>query len=82
MDRDELPTAGGSGARITVTGLVEPGVEAGCLLLQEYLLVGGPRELFGTGRPVRVTGRVEPGLMTICQQGIPLMVETAEPADG
>jgi len=80
MDPDDLPAPSGIGARITLTGVVQPGVEAGCLLLQEYQLVGGPRELFGAGGPVRVTGRVQPDLMTVCQQGIPLVVETAEPA--
>jgi len=59
---------------------VQPGVEAGCLLLQEYQLVGGPRELFGAGGPVRVTGRVQPDLLTIWQQGTPFMVDAAEPA--
>lgn len=76
---EDLPVPG---RRITLTGTAEPAVEAGGLLLQGYLLIGGPRELLGGGRPVRVTGRVQPDLLTIWQQGTPFVVETAEPADG
>lgn len=61
----------------TLTGTVEAGVEPGCLLLDGYLLVGGPREVLTAGASVRVTGKIQPDLMTICQQGIPFMVETA-----
>lgn len=68
------PSAGGT---VTVTGTVSPGVEPNCMLLDGYLLVGGPRELFTSGATVTVTGRVEPGMMTTCQQGIPLLVESA-----
>jgi hypothetical protein len=65
---------------LTLTGTAYPGVESGCLLLHGYLLVGGPRDLLAGGQPVRVTGRVQPDLVTTCQQGIPLLVESAEPA--
>jgi hypothetical protein len=65
---------------LTLTGTVRPGVEPDCLLLQGYLLVGGPRELLRGGGRVKVTGRVQPGLMTTCQQGTPFVVEAAEPA--
>jgi hypothetical protein len=68
------------GRKLTLTGIPEPAVEAGGLLLDGYLLVGGPRDLLGEGRPVRVTGRVQPDLLTIWQQGTPLVVESAEPA--
>ncbi len=67
------------GGRLTLTGTASPGVEHGCLLLQGYLLVGGPRDLLASGRPVTVTGRVQPDLVTTCQQGTPLLVESAEP---
>jgi hypothetical protein len=70
------------GRRIALTGVPEPAVEAGGLLLDGYLLLGGPRELLGAGRRVQVTGRVRPDLLTIWQQGTPLVVETAEPAPG
>jgi hypothetical protein len=74
---EDLPTPGRT---LTLTGIPEPAVEAGGLLLDGYLLVGGPRELLAGGERVRVTGRVQPDLMTIWQQGTPLVVETAEPA--
>ena len=79
MSIEDLPTPG---RKLTLTGIPEPAVEAGGLLLNGYLLVGGPRELLGAGGMVRVTGRVQPDLLTIWQQGTPLVVETAEPAAG
>ncbi|MFL6127500.1 MAG: hypothetical protein ACJ73E_00350 [Mycobacteriales bacterium] len=69
------------GKTLTLTGVPEPAVEAGGVLLDGYLLIGGPRELLGAGRPVRVTGRVQPDLLTIWQQGTPFVVETAEPVE-
>ncbi|HWG98033.1 MAG TPA: hypothetical protein VNV66_01650 [Pilimelia sp.] len=65
---------------VTVTGVVTAGVEAGCLLLGTYQLIGGPRELLRAGRTVRVTGVPRPDLLTTAQQGTPLVVSTAEPA--
>jgi hypothetical protein len=65
---------------MTLTGNVTPGVEANCLLLDGYLLVGGPREHLRAGARVTVTGRVQADLMTTCQQGTPFVVETAQPA--
>jgi hypothetical protein len=62
---------------ITIAGTVDEGVEPNCVLLNGYLLLGGPRELFVSGARVAVTGRVEPDMMTTCQQGIPLVVESA-----
>jgi hypothetical protein len=67
--------------KLTLTGVPAPAAEAGGLLLDGYLLVGGPRDLLGGGRPVRVTGRVQPDLLTIWQQGTPFVVESAEPAE-
>lgn len=78
MTDDDLPMPGG---RLTLTGTAQPGVESGSLLLQDYLLIGGPRELLGGGGPVRVTGRVNSDLLTIWQQGTPFVVETAEAVD-
>jgi hypothetical protein len=86
---EDLPvpsSAPGSGAgrgrtpRLTLTGRHPPGTEPGCLLLQGYLLVGGPRDLLTGGGRVRVTGQLQPDLMTTCQQGTPLVVESARPA--
>lgn len=61
----------------TLTGTVESGVEPGCLLLDGYLLVGGPRDVLTAGASVIVTGKIQPDMMTTCQQGIPFVVETA-----
>jgi hypothetical protein len=63
-----------------LTGTVTAGVEANCLLLDGYLLVGGPRDQLRVGTRVTVTGRVQADLMTTCQQGTPFVVETAQPA--
>lgn len=79
MSLEDLPVPGG---RVTLTGVPQPAVEAGGLLLGGYLLVGGPRELLAGGAPVTVTGRPRPHLLTTAQQGTPLVVETAEPAAG
>ncbi|MET8280130.1 hypothetical protein [Micromonospora sp. NPDC005174] len=60
-----------------ITGTITAGVEPNCVLLDEYLLVGGPRDVLTPGARVTVTGRVEKGTMTTCQQGIPFLVEDA-----
>ncbi|MEU9505023.1 hypothetical protein AB0D32_01920 [Micromonospora sp. NPDC048170] len=67
------PPAGGT----TLTGTVTSGVEPNCLLLDNYLLVGGPRDVLTPGVKVTVTGRVQRDLLTTCQQGTPFLVETA-----
>lgn len=74
------PGSGKSAARVTVTGTVESGVEANCLMLRGYQLIGGPRVMLRQGATVTVTGQVQPDLVTTCQQGTPLMVESVEPA--
>ncbi|MGC4819398.1 hypothetical protein [Micromonospora sp. DT63] len=60
-----------------LTGTITAGVEPNCLLLDGYLLVGGPRDVLAAGTRVTVTGRVEKGMMTTCQQGMPFVVESA-----
>ncbi|WP_433537042.1 hypothetical protein ACQPZK_04290 [Micromonospora sp. CA-249363] len=60
-----------------LTGTITAGVEPNCVLLDGYLLVGGPRDVLTAGARVTVTGRVEKGTMTTCQQGIPFVVESA-----
>lgn len=65
---------------MTLSGTITAGVEPNCVLLDNYLLVGGPRELLKAGARVTVTGRVQADLMTTCQQGTPFMVESAKPA--
>ncbi|GAA0383684.1 MULTISPECIES: hypothetical protein [Micromonospora] len=69
-----------STSEMTLTGRVESGVEPGCLLLDGYLLLGGPREVLTAGASVTVTGRPAPGLMTTCQQGTPFQVASAKRA--
>lgn len=63
----------------TLTGTVQGGVEPNCVLLDGYLLVGGPRDVLTPGARVEVTGRAEPGMMTTCQQGTPFVVTAARP---
>ncbi|MET7666627.1 hypothetical protein [Micromonospora luteifusca] len=61
----------------TLSGTVQGGVEPNCVLLDGYLLLGGPRDVLKPGTRVEVTGRVEPGMMTTCQQGTPFVVASA-----
>ncbi|MET8119164.1 hypothetical protein [Micromonospora sp. NPDC005189] len=61
----------------TLTGTVQSGVEPNCVLLDGYLLLGGPRDVLTPGARVEVTGRVEPDMMTTCQQGTPFVVSSA-----
>jgi hypothetical protein len=78
-----VPTGGSTdkpSAPMTLTGTVQAGVEPNCVLLDGYLLLGGPREQLRSGSRVTVTGRVQKDVMTTCQQGTPFMVETAKPA--
>jgi hypothetical protein len=76
------PTTGppATAGEVTVTGTVAEGVEPGCLLLDGYLLVGGDRSQLPPGARVVVTGRVDRSLLSTCQQGIPLVVASIEPA--
>jgi hypothetical protein len=71
------PSAGPSGELI-LTGVVEEGVELGCLILrangEPYLLLGGDRAIITAGRRIIVRGRPDPGLVTTCQQGTPFVV--------
>ncbi|MEV4494812.1 hypothetical protein AB0J84_03800 [Micromonospora arborensis] len=61
----------------TLSGTVQGGVEPNCVLLDGYLLLGGPRDVLKPGTRVEVTGRAEPGMMTTCQQGTPFVVASA-----
>ena len=80
------PTASptGSGSSITVDGVVEHGVEPGCLVLRtgskSYLLLRGDgseaAENVPVAVPVRVRGEVITGIASYCQQGTPLLVDT------
>ncbi|WP_432049387.1 hypothetical protein [Verrucosispora sp. NA02020] len=75
-----VPTSPPVTGEMTLTGRVEAGVEPGCLLLDGYLLLGGPRDVLTSGASVTVTGRPNPSLMTTCQQGTPFQVATAKRA--
>ncbi len=63
---------------LTLTGTVSSGVEPGCLLLDSYLLLGGPGDVLKPGARVTVTGQAQPDLITTCQQGTPFVVESAK----
>ncbi|MEU4367982.1 hypothetical protein ACIBBG_10905 [Micromonospora chersina] len=64
----------------TLTGTIRAGVEPNCLLIDDHLLIGGPRDVLTPGARVEVTGHSEPGMMTTCQQGTPFVVESARRA--
>jgi len=72
-----------SGPGRVLTGTVEAGVEAGCLLLQAsgvlHQLVGATSGL-APGQRVTVQGRPDPTLLTTCQQGTPFVVTGSAPA--
>jgi hypothetical protein len=65
-----------AGATVTVTGVPHQGAEPSCLLLEKYLLIGGDRALLASGATVTVTGHTETGLMSYCQQGVYLVVDS------
>jgi|RhiMetdeSRZDD1v2_1073273.scaffolds.fasta_scaffold150805_4 hypothetical protein len=77
---EQLPTGESSETAVTVRGTVVAGVEAGCLLLGDYLLIisdPADKQVLQPGASVEVTGRPKSGMMTICQQGMPLIVSSA-----
>lgn len=63
-----------------LVGVPEPGVESGCVVMGEYLLMGGDPDVLLSGQQLRITGSVDKA-QTTCQQGIPFRVESATPAD-
>ena len=69
---------------ITITGVVEEGVERGCTVLrsgdQLYQLIGSADPRITPGTRLRVRGRPNPNLMTTCQQGTPFQVVDIQPA--
>jgi hypothetical protein len=84
--RPPSTTASGSPGKseITATGTLRDGVEPGCVLLQSeqgsvYLLVGGDRGKLTAGGRVQVTGLLSPDLLSICQEGQPLLVRSIKP---
>lgn len=79
---EDLPTPTPSGkpsggALTEISGTVVEGVEMGCRLIDQYLLMPGPgisREDLRIGATLTVRGRVQEGMMTTCQQGTPFVV--------
>lgn len=66
-----------SGGTRTISGTVTAGVEPGCLLVDDHLLIFEDEKLKAAaqeGATVTVTGRTEPGMMTTCMQGTPFVV--------
>jgi hypothetical protein len=65
------------GRQITVEGVVEPGVEAGCKILTtpsgSYQLLGSDEQV-PLGVRVRIRGEALTSVLTTCQQGTPLRV--------
>jgi hypothetical protein len=66
---------------VTLSGQVEAGVEANCLILRAdgktYQLVGGDKTIVKAGNNVVVRGHVVKGLMSYCMQGQPFQITEA-----
>jgi hypothetical protein len=71
-----LPTK--SQGEVTVIGVVEEGVEHGCVMLRTadtlYQLVGSSSPMIAPGARLSVRGKPNPSLLTTCQQGTPFQV--------
>lgn len=80
-----VPPGPGGLERVTVTGVLEEGVESGCVVLtdeesgQVYTVTGRglPERI---GQRVTVTGTVDPDMVSYCQQGAILLVDEVTPA--
>lgn len=80
------PTAGApttsppGAASLTVDGVIEKGVEPGCLVLRagpkSYLLQGAEATGAPVAVPVRVTGELLDNVASYCQQGTPFQVDS------
>jgi hypothetical protein len=79
---EDLPTPTPSGKPsggelIEISGTVVEGVEMGCRLIDQYLLMPGPGingADLRAGATLTVRGRVRQDMMTTCQQGTPFEV--------
>jgi hypothetical protein len=71
-----------SAADLTLSGQVEAGVEAKCLILRAggkvYQLMGGDQNVIKAGNNVTVRGHVVTGVMSYCMQGEPFQVTEAK----
>jgi hypothetical protein len=69
------PSTTAAGARVTVVGTVEDGVEPSCLILTDektgrrYNVMGGDRAVVKIGARVKVVGVIRTDMMSFCQQG-------------
>jgi hypothetical protein len=69
------------GAMVTVRGVAGEGVEAGCVILNAddgtvYQLLGGDLQVIMSGGRIEVRGVLRPDVMSYCQQGTPLSVQS------
>jgi hypothetical protein len=66
---------------ITISGQVEAGVEASCLILRTggktYQLMGGDKNVVKAGNNVVARGHIAKGVMSYCMQGEPFQVTEA-----
>jgi hypothetical protein len=73
------PSPTPTGTQLAVTGTVTEGAERGCLVLTDngttYLLLGAEDQLI-PGAVVTFEGTLAEDVMTICQQGTPLQVQS------
>ncbi|MCX2948873.1 copper chaperone PCu(A)C [Lentzea sp. NEAU-D7] len=81
-DGDDGPLPSCTPDEITLTGVVQSGVEPRCLVMRvddgrQFLLLGGDRQVLQTGEEVVVEGTPAPGRPTTCMQGIPFLVSDA-----
>ncbi|WP_147315509.1 hypothetical protein [Asanoa ferruginea] len=76
--RPTKPSGANTPKVVSVTGTVTEGVEPGCLLLDNYLLINAPTSLVYAGVKVRLTLEVRSDLVSTCQQGTPAMITSAQ----
>jgi hypothetical protein len=77
-----LPSAGPEPTGdTTLSGQVEAGVEANCLIMQTggktYLLLDGDKNIVKAGNNVVVRGHIVKGVMSYCMQGQPFQITDA-----
>jgi hypothetical protein len=77
---EALPTPrfGAKARFLTLRGVVQPGVEAGCLLLSApqgmFVIVGPAESRLRAGMEVELFGAADDTRLTTCQQGQPFIV--------
>jgi hypothetical protein len=65
----------------TLTGTIKAGVEPGCLLLDNHLLIIKDQTMKAqakAGAKVTVTGQVQEDMMSTCMQGTPFLVTSLQ----